>query len=253
MFGGCLKKTIIFFLLIFIVCAETFAAKKDFKGLFGSYRREKFTENEARKSDFGVDLLLSTLIPLSPLVKSAEDPAGANFSALQYSTFFNVEATIFYSLFYHWQLFANIGYYTYSTRKENVASDVSNPELPLFHQFEIQAIPVTGGVKYRFSTEDIVPYVGAGIGYAFVKRKGSYDSSAAVDNDSVNVIAGQVMAGFEFYFSPRAGLRLEAAAFYMKLPQRTFNPQGNPAITPVFMYEANPLLMRYASGLFVLF
>ena len=31
---------------------QAYAAKKDFTGIFGSYRREKFTENEGNKTDF---------------------------------------------------------------------------------------------------------------------------------------------------------------------------------------------------------
>ena len=49
-----------------LIGAEAFAAKKDFKGLFGSYRREKFTENEAGSGEIGVDILLSTLLPVTP-------------------------------------------------------------------------------------------------------------------------------------------------------------------------------------------
>ena len=57
-------------LLAFFIAADAFAEKKDFKGLFGSYRREKFTENEGNSTDFGVDLSLSTLLPVQPLVQN---------------------------------------------------------------------------------------------------------------------------------------------------------------------------------------
>jgi hypothetical protein len=40
-------------LFLFINESAAFGAKKDFKGLFGSYRRDKFTENEGRESDWG--------------------------------------------------------------------------------------------------------------------------------------------------------------------------------------------------------
>ncbi len=227
-------------------------AKKDFKGLFGSYRREKFTENEARSSDFGIDVMLSTLIPVTSIVKSTE-VRGESGSAMATSTFFNVEGSVFYSLMYHWQLFANFGYYTFDTRKEN---STSPPDLPLFHQFEMTAIPIVGGLKYRFGTDDIVPYIGVGVGVAFVTRKGNYDyNDVQKDEEKLNVLAGQLIGGIEFYFAPRAGIRLETSVHYMKLPQRTFDPtiSGSAANFPIMIYQPNTWSIRYASGLFFLF
>lgn len=243
--------------LICLVLAFAFAgeavAKKDFKGLFGSYRREKFTENEARSTDFGVDLMLSTLLPLMPIVKSSEDPTRqSSGEPMSYSTFFNFETTFFFTLMYHWQFFANIGYYTYEARKENTTR--TDPSLPLFHQFEMDAIPLIGGVKYRFGTDDIVPYVGAGVGVAYVRRKGSYDYNDQQFNEEfLNALCGQIIFGIEFYFSARAGIRLETSAHYFKLPAKTFDTLGTPGNFPIILYQGNPWSMRYASGLFFLF
>lgn len=228
-------------------------AKKDFKGLFGSYRREKFTENEARSTDIGIDILLSTLIPVTPIVKSHEDPTRASAGdPMYYATFFNLETTLFFTLDYHFMIYGNIGYYTYETRKENTVR--TDPTLPLFHQFEMTAIPVIGGVKYRFGMEDIVPYVGIGAGMAFIRRKGFYDyNDAQFNEEKLSVLAAQLTFGLEFYFSPRSGIRLEAGAHYFKLPTKTFDTLGTPANFPVIIYQANPWSMRYASGLFFLF
>src|SRR5947209_5497597 len=77
--------------LLLSFAVDAAQAKKDFKGLFGSYRREKFTENEANPSDFGIDLLLATMLPLSPVVKSQETPDPSQQNALAYSTFFAAE------------------------------------------------------------------------------------------------------------------------------------------------------------------
>jgi opacity protein-like surface antigen len=245
-------KRYLLLVLTFTFAVDAFAAKKDFKGLFGSYRREKFTENEGNSSDFGMDFLLSTMLPLTPIVKSQEttDPNVQN--SLSYSTFFDIEAGINYSFHYNWQFFLDVGYYTYETRRQN--SVLTNPALPLFHQFDMTAIPLMLGARYRFSTEDIVPYVGLGVGPTYVKRKGFYDYNAVQLNEKHDtVISAEAIVGVEFYISSRAGIRLEASAYYMKLDAFTFNTGGSPGNFPILAYQGNPWSVRYASGVFILF
>jgi hypothetical protein len=230
--------------------SEALAAqqKKDLRALF-SFRREKFTENEARSQDFGFDVLLSTLFPVSPLVKSIEQ-VGGPAAPLNYATFLNFEGSAFMSFNYHWQVYVSSGMYTYDTRKENAASQ---PTLPQFHQFSMSAIPVMAGVKYRFGTTDIVPYVGVGGGIAFGDRRASYDyNNVNFREESFTAITGQLLGGFEFYISPRAGIRLEAAAFYMKVPSGGYSAGNAPSALPFFQFEGSILSMRYASGLFFL-
>ena len=234
----------------FLVCAEAFA-KKDFKGLFGSYRREKFTENEANSSDFGMDIMLSTLLPVTPIVKSSE-VKGSPGEAMSYSTFFNFETSFFLTLSYHWELFANVGYYTYETSKANATQ--GNPALPLFHLFEMDVFPAVLGVKYRFGTDDIVPYVGAGVGAAYVRRKGYYDYNSVNFNEEYStVLAAQLVAGIEFFFSSRAGIRLETAAHYLRLAAKEYATGGSATTFPIMIYQGNPWAIRYASGIFFLF
>lgn len=230
-------------LLALCLAAEGFAAKRDFKGLFGSYRRERFTENEGRPTDYGMDILLSTLLPLSSLVNSSE--GGGASTPLSYATFFNVEGSFFFTLNYHWQLFLNVGFYSYDTRKQN-----SGGGTPQFHLFTMEAFPVLAGAKYRFGVSDIVPYVGAGAGLAFAHRRGFYDYSTSYDDSYSTGIAAQVMAGVEFFVSPRVGIRLEIAGMYMALPSKSFAPG---VTLPTLQYQPNPIAMRYASGLFLLF
>jgi len=230
--------------------AESFAAqqKKDLRALF-SFRREKFTENEARSSDFGFDLLLSTLVPVMPLVTSIEALGGAA-RPLNYSTFLNFEGSAFMSFNYHWQVYVSGGYYTYETRKENAASV---PTLPQFHQFALSAIPIMAGVKYRFGTTDIVPYVGIGGGIALGNRRASYDyNTVNFLDESFTAVVGQAIGGFEFYISPRAGIRLEFSAFYMRIPQGGYSAGNAPQALPFFQFEGSVISMRYASGLFFL-
>lgn len=250
----------IFLLIGLTLATDAFAAKKDFKGLFGSFRREKFTENEARSTDWGMDVMLSTLLPVTPLIKSIET-RGGSAETLSYSTFFNVEGSVFVTLNYYWELFLNVGYYTYDTRKENALTR-NNPALqptPIFHEFELTAYPVILGAKYRLSTSDIVPYVGAGAGFAFVSRKVSYDNDPTnlkTDKDSKSCLTGLVTVGLEFYFTSRAGIRLETSAQYLGLSARTYDySQGVGSIdqNPIMEYQANPWTVRYASGLFFLF
>lgn len=236
--------------LALVFSTEAFA-KKDFKGLFGSYRREKFTENEARSTDFGMDIMLSTLLPLTSIVNSTE-VRGAGGTSMSYSTFFNIETSFFLTLAYNWETFLNIGYYTYETRRENTLRN--DPTLPLFHQFEMTAYPAVLGLKYRFGADDIVPYFGMGAGVAFVRRKASYDYSAVQGKETYStVLAGQIIAGLEFFFSPRAGIRLETAAHYMKLKPDEYDSGGAPANLPIIQFQGNSWSLRYASGIFFLF
>lgn len=249
-------KLLIILTLLLAFTGEAYA-KKDFKGLFGSYRREKFTENEAKSNAFGVDILLSTLFPIQDVVRSQEDTSG-NSAPLNYSVFYNVEGSLWYSLDYNWVLYANFGYYNYSTRKEN-AITLNNPastQTPVFHEFELQSIPIIGGVRYRFLRDDIVPYIAAGVGMAFTTRKGSYDNDAAGTYTSQvkeAVLAAHAAAGFEFYFSPNAGLRIEASGYYLNLPARTFQVGLSPDLHPIFFAQAHPFSIRYASGVFITF
>ncbi|NBX76046.1 MAG: hypothetical protein EBQ92_05785 [Proteobacteria bacterium] len=243
-------KIILSILLLLGLSTPSLAARKDFKGLFGSYQRDKFTENEAHDSDWGVDLSLSSLIPVTSVVNSTSTP-GAAGDAMRFSTFFNVEGSLLFSLAYNWQLYASVGYFSYDTRKE-----INNGSLnqALFHQFDFKAIPVLLGTRYRFGSGDLVPYLGLGVGFSRVERKGSYDIGGAPTNEQIdNVITGQVQGGLEFYFSPRAGLRLEIAAHYFKTPEFRFDA-GTPVNTfPHMIYQPNIFSVRYASGLFFLF
>jgi opacity protein-like surface antigen len=240
--------------LLVLICGaeDVYAAKKDFKGLFGSYRREKFTENEARSSDLGMDIMLSTLIPVTSVANSSETSATSG-TPLAFSTFFNVEASVFYSINYNWQAFLNIGYYNYETRKENGSITTQ----PLFHHFEMTAYPATAGIKYRFSMEDIVPYIGIGGGIAHVKRYGSYDSDSSGSLGAVdysNVLTFSVITGVEFYFMPRMGVRLEMAAMFLKLNPLNYNPSPSSMDrVPALFFQANVWTLRYASGIFFLF
>jgi hypothetical protein len=245
--------------MAFVLCTDAFA-KKDFKGLFGSYRREKFTENAANSTDFGVDLLLSTAFPLTDMVKSQE-LAGANPASLNYSVFYNVEASAWLSLAYHWVLFANVGWYNYDSRKENALTrdNPANTTTPIFHQFEMESIPVVGGIRYRFLRDDIVPYLGVGAGMAYTRRKGFYDNDPTqsyAHQEHRTVLVGQVQLGLEFYFATYAGLRIEAAAYYFNLPavaSRSSASNVSLPLQPILTYQSNPWLVRYASGVFFLF
>ena len=243
-------------LLALTFTSDVFAPeRKDFKGLFGSYRRERFTENEANDTDFGVDLGLSTLIPVSNMVTSTET-AGAPGGPLNFSTFFNYEASFFVTLSYNWEISATIGYYTYDTRKQNSVNNSTDPTqnaLPLFHQYNMTAMPLLLGIKYRFSREDIVPYVGLAGGLAYVDRKGSYDYSSISNEEFNTVPMGILSAGVEFYFSSRAGIRLEVGGTYFNLPAFTFDTLGSPINFPIMTYSANPISIRYASSVFFLF
>jgi len=240
------------FLLIFSgLASPVLAARKDFKGLFGSYQREKFTENEAHDSDWGLDLSLSSMLPVSSVATSITTNGGSA-SPMRYSTFFNVEGSLLFSLDYHWQFYASTGYFSYDTRKETSNNSAAKA---LFHMFDLKAIPVILGVRHRFSVEDIVPYLGLGVGISRVTRKGSYDISGSAVNERIdNAVTGQLQGGLEFYFSPRAGLRLEIAAHYMKTPEFNFDSAGTGSVDlPDIIYQPNIFSVRYSSGLFFLF
>jgi len=169
---------------------------------------------------------------------------------MRYSTFFNIEASVLFSLAYHWQLYASAGHYSYETRKENTNTNASSA---LFHEFEFKAVPVLLGARYRFGVEDIVPYVGLGVGFANIYRKGSYDSGPLVNEQTDNVIAAQALAGLEFYFSPRAGLRMEVGGYYFNCPSFTFAKGSDKTVNPDMIYQSNIFSVRYSSGLFFLF
>ena len=241
-------------ILILLISYESFAAKKDFKGLFGSYKREKFVENEGRKNDLGVDILLSTMFPLTSVVTSSErDSSNRNsalpFQTMNYATYFNVEGNVFYTLNYNWEIYLNLAWMNYETRKQNTQSGTT--DTPDFHQFELQAIPVVLGVKYRMSLEDFVPYVGLGAGMSYIHRKSNFDYGALMDDEYKTVLTAQAVVGVQFYFTSRAGLRLETAAQFFALPEREYS--NGATQFPTLRYQANLWSIRYASGLFLLF
>lgn len=236
---------------LLISAAPAKASKKDFKGLFGSYKRERFVENEARESDLGIDLSLSTLLPMSDVVRSTTTRGDAG-SALYYATFFNVEGTLLYSLWYNWQFYFTTGNFSYDTRVER--TDPSDATQTIFSNAEFQGTPFLLGVRYRFSNEDIVPYIGAGAGVTMVTRRASYDNDKNVKGEEKSsVITGQVQAGVEFYVSPRAGIRLEVSGLYMQAKEYQYDAGGLAANHPILIFQPNVLSVRYSSGLFYLF
>lgn len=233
-----------------IPCMEALAEKRDFRGLFGSYRREQYVENEANSSDLGVDFMLSTLLPVSTTVTSNENTTTPTYNALNYAVSFNLEASIFYTLGYHWELFFNVGYYSYETRKENAST--TNSTLPLFHEYEMTMFPAIAGLKYRFSTNDIVPYVGLGAGLAYTIRRVFYDHTTAQRKVYDNALAAQFTVGLEFFFSARAGIRLEMSGQFVALDDDAFVSGGIVDTTPDFQMKGNFTSVRYASGIFFL-
>src|SRR3989338_6005837 len=174
--------------LLLFVADGAWAAKRDFKGLFGSYRRERFIENEAQSSDFGIDVMVSTLLPLTNIVSSQETSNGP-YQPLYYAAFFNGELSFLFTINYHFETFLTVGYYTYETRKENKELDIANP---LFHEFALTAAPVLVGLRYRLSQEDLVPYLGAGLGMTHVRQTASYaHDSQTRDESAFNAITGE--------------------------------------------------------------
>ncbi len=148
--------------------------------MFGSYRREKFTENEGNPTDIGVDLMLSTLFPLSPIVKDVESTGGAA-NALNYSAFFNVEGSVFVTLAYNWEIFLNAGYFSYDTRKQNQASSATQP---VFTQFTLSAIPLSFGREVSFRPRGHRPLRWAwSWDRAHFDRKGFYDNNSTLIDD----------------------------------------------------------------------
>jgi opacity protein-like surface antigen len=249
----------LFYILMVISTIGTNSAfgSRDYMGLFGSYRRDKYTENEGHDSDFGIDLSLSTMLPVSPVI-SSQQTVGGPITPLPSALFFNGEFSVFATLFYNWEIYGTVGYYTYDTRKQS-ASTGPTDTLPRYHQYEMDSIPIVAGVRYRFSRSDIVPYLGIGAGISRVHRKAYYDftttqgGSALQDEDYNTVLTGEITAGLEFFFASGAGIRLETSAYYLNLPSRSFTPNGGPTINTWMFYGANPWFVRYASGIFLLF
>ncbi len=246
-----LKRVFLILLCLFFevsICSKAFASK-DFKGMFGNYQADKYTENEGNDSDFGIDISLSTMMPLSPVISSA--PAGtSNYTSLYSSMFFNGEISAFLTFAYRWEFFASVGYYTYDSRVQLPISYTA----PLYLSYTMTSIPVVGGVRYRFADGDIVPYVGVGAGVSWVTRQTTYDDStlngsATGSQNSSAVLTGEVVGGFEFFFTSHAGVRLEVSAYYLALPSVYYNPPGNASA----LYAANPWFLRYSSGVFILF
>jgi hypothetical protein len=248
-------------LLALCIATDSFAEKKDFKGLFGSYRREKYTENEGNETDFGVDLMLATALPVSTLVKvdaTSTAPGDMANSALGTpvgsSAFFSGEIGFWMTLWYHWQLFANIGYYTYDSRLQNPSTSACAQmgNGACFTQYSMQVIPAVLGLKYRFGRSDIVPYIGGGAGLAYITRVGSYDYSPLSNTVYSTGLVAEGTAGLEFFISAKVGLRLEMSGMYLQLPALVYNSGGTASANPLIKYQANPLLIRYSSGLFIL-
>lgn len=238
-------------LVIFSFLPHDAFAKKDFRGLFGSYKREKFVENEGNDTDFGFDLNLSTFLPITSVVSSIEDRNTSAFTGLPTSTYFNIEGNIFFTLDYHWEIFFGTGWCNYETRKQHVSSTSTQPR---FYQFEMEMFPLVAGVKYRMTLEDIVPYAGLGGGMSYVRRKGFFDYVNNVSDEQYNfALTVQALAGLQFYIASRVGIRLEVAATYLALPSRNYDASPGSASIPILQYQDNNILFRYASGLFVLF
>jgi hypothetical protein len=244
-------------LLALCFAVDAFAAKKDFKGLFGSYRREKFTENEGKSTDFGMDIMLSTLLPITTMATSSE--SGSAAAGLNYMTFFNAEGSFYFTLNYHWAFYLNTGFFSYSTRKQNASAFTSDPgngvgttdltNTPLFHIVDMDTIPILLGLRYRFGMSDIVPYVGAGAGLHYTRRKLYYDYSNIYDETFSTGLAAQANIGVEFFIAPRVGIRVESSAMLLMLSARSVSAGTLPVVTA----GANPIAVRYAGGLFILF
>jgi hypothetical protein len=99
-----------------------------------------------------------------------------------------------------------------------------------------------------------VPYIGVGAGVAYVDRKGYYDYNAVQYNEQYTTcLVAQASIGVEFFFSARAGIRLEAGGHYFGLPANIYDTGGTPANFPILYYASNPFSVRYASGVFFLF
>lgn len=239
-----LKKCSLLAILVFGVLAEDvcLAKKKDFKGLFGSYRREKYTENEANDSDWGIDLMLSTLFPMSGLVSTTTG------GAMPTTISFNTEANLYRTFGYNLMVYVNFGRYSYETRQSTGSTTGQQTQ---YNLFSMTISPLLMGVKYRMSRSDFVPYLGAAGGVSFVTRTASYNYANLVNTDSQTPITVQGFGGFEFFFAPGAGLRIEVGAHVMLLPAKTMDT--NSSTVPSVQNAANPVALRYASGVFILF
>jgi hypothetical protein len=249
------------FLLLFQLSSEVaFAKKKDFKGLFGSYRREKYTENEGNDSDFGMDLMLSTLYPVSSFASSVD--AGNN-SSMPATISFNFELNFYKTFGYHTMAYLSIGHHAYDTRQA-LSTQLSNPidengnptttdisNISQFNLYEQTSIPVLLGLKYRFSRSDFVPYIGVAGGISFMTRKASYNFSNLSHEDHPKALTFQGYGGFEFFFAPGAGLRLELGVHAALAPEKV--NVTNSTQVPNIIFPKNPIALRYASGVFILF
>ena len=71
--------------------------------------------------------------------------------------------------------------------------------------------------------------------------------------DLISGRMGQVVGGFEFYFAAKAGIRMELAAYYMKMKQEDWTSSAPPADLPIFNFQSQVWSVRYASGIFFLF
>lgn len=240
---------IVFSLLLFVEAA--FGLTKNFKGLFGSYHQEKYIENEGNFSDLGFEILMSTIFPLEPVVKTSQQ-FGYDGTPMQYTTFFNGEAQVSFSLGYNFEFFGGIGYYSYDTREVNAEYPSSSGALQ-YQRFSMSMVPVFGGVRYRFSSDDIVPYLGVAAGESLVTRTGYYDYTSVESVSNFWAPMGMVLTGIEFYISSRVGIRLEASAAYFALPSDNFDPGGLSLATyPMFNFDYGLWTLRYASGIFFL-
>ncbi len=229
-------------------------AEKDFKGLFGSYKPPKFVENEGRDSDFGINFLLSTLIPVTSLVKTYGGTDNLALESPHFATFFNFEIEPYFTVSYNWEFFARIGYYSYGTeRQHGIDTDVvpdGNVDAYQFHYFDMTAIPMMIGARRRFGRDDVVPYIGWAGGIVYTERKGSYGYDPSTDITSNIAPMYELMVGAEFFFGSRAGIRVEIGGGQMLLDKRTYD--SGFAGLPKFEHQNAPIFMRYSSGLFIL-
>lgn len=244
-------------LVLFHFVTEYAVAKKNFKGLFGSYRREKFTENEGNDSDWGADIILSTLYPLSSMANSTTSVASGSSVAMPKTISFDVELNLYKTFGYNTMVFFNIGHYSYDSRQQTQAqatTDENNNDVSAITQYNNLAttiIPLMLGIKYRFSRSDFVPYLGASAGISLMSRKITYNYSNLSHEDSTTPLTFQGFGGFEFFFAPGAGLRVELGVWTALAPEVVKNT--NSAAVESIIFPSNPLAVRYASGVFFLF
>jgi len=222
-------------LLLFAFATDGICAKagKDFKGMFGSYRRNQFVENEGNATDFGINLMLSTLLPMSSVVSSSGGSPAISSDTLHYATSFNLEVEFHLSIAYHWQTYLRVGYIDYDTRRENPTSGNESR----FHEFSLRALPLIGGLKFRFGRDDLVPYIGIGAGVSYVERRAYFDYSNADQRLFGTVLTFEGVVGIEYYFASRVGVRLEISGYYMKLDPISFS--AGPSF-PTFEFKSSP-------------